>query len=92
MGESITLGIIGGLVGVGLGFIGAKVVEKVAHPLTASVGPTTGSATPGGARSFAGMAGAGSAAEAVRSAAGAAPGVVAAGSALRPPRTRRPCT
>jgi putative ABC transport system permease protein len=54
MGESITLGIIGGVVGVGLGFLGAEIVEKVAKPLTASVGPTTGSATPGGARAFGG--------------------------------------
>jgi putative ABC transport system permease protein len=54
MGESITLGIIGGVVGVALGFIGAEIVEKVAKPLTASVGLTTGSATPGGARTFGG--------------------------------------
>jgi putative ABC transport system permease protein len=54
MGESITLGIIGGVVGVGLGFVGAEIVKKVAKPLTASVGPTTGSATPGGARAFGG--------------------------------------
>jgi ABC-type lipoprotein release transport system permease subunit len=54
MGESITLGIIGGVVGVGLGFICAEIVEKVAKPLTASVGPVTGSATPGGARAFGG--------------------------------------
>ena len=54
MGESITIGIIGGVVGVGLGFIGAAIVEKVAQPLTASVGQTTGSATPGGARAFGG--------------------------------------
>ena len=54
MGESVTLGIIGGVVGVGLGFLGAEIVEKVAKPLTASVGPVTGSATPGGARAFGG--------------------------------------
>jgi ABC-type antimicrobial peptide transport system permease subunit len=59
MGESITLGIIGGAAGIVLGFVGASVVEKVARPLTASVGPTTGSATPGGARSFAGAPGGG---------------------------------
>jgi ABC-type antimicrobial peptide transport system permease subunit len=52
MGESITMGIIGGAAGIALGFIGAEIVAKVAKPLTASVGPTTGSATPGGARSF----------------------------------------
>jgi ABC-type antimicrobial peptide transport system permease subunit len=54
MGESITMGIIGGVVGIGLGFAGAKIVAKTAHSLTASVGPTTGSATPGGARTFPG--------------------------------------
>src|SRR5208282_3194219 len=54
MGESITLGIIGGVIGVGLGFLGAAIVEKVAKPLTATVGLTTGSATPGGARAFGG--------------------------------------
>src|SRR6202034_4460881 len=54
MGESITMGIIGGLVGVGLGFAGAEIVTKVTKPLTASLGPTTGSATPGGARTFGG--------------------------------------
>jgi putative ABC transport system permease protein len=57
MGESITMGIIGGAVGVGLGFAGAKIVAKVAPSLTASVGPTTGSATPGGARAFGGFGG-----------------------------------
>jgi putative ABC transport system permease protein len=61
MGESITLGIIGGVVGVGLGFLGAEIVKKVAKPLTASVGLTTGSATPGGARAFGGFGGGGGA-------------------------------
>jgi putative ABC transport system permease protein len=54
MGESIAMGIIGGAAGIGLGFLGAKIVEKSAGSLTASVGPTTGSATPGGARAFGG--------------------------------------
>ena len=54
MGESIALGIVGGAVGIGLGFAGAEIVKKVSKPLTASVGPTTGSATPGGARAFGG--------------------------------------
>ena len=57
MGESITLGIIGGVVGVGLGFLGAEIVKKVSHPLTASLSLTTGSATPGGARAFGGFGG-----------------------------------
>jgi ABC-type antimicrobial peptide transport system permease subunit len=59
MGESITMGIIGGAAGIVLGFIGAEIVAKVAKPLTASVPLTTGSATPGGARSFGGFGGGG---------------------------------
>jgi putative ABC transport system permease protein len=54
MGESIAMGIIGGAVGIGLGFLGSKIVESASKSLTASVGPTTGSATPGGARTFGG--------------------------------------
>ena len=54
MGESIAMGIIGGVVGIGLGFLGAKIVEHASPALTADVGPTTGSATPGGARTFGG--------------------------------------
>ncbi|HUA30974.1 MAG TPA: ABC transporter permease [Streptosporangiaceae bacterium] len=54
MGESVAMGIIGGVVGIGLGFLGAKIVQSASKSLTASVGPTTGSATPGGARTFGG--------------------------------------
>ncbi len=54
MGESIAMGIIGGAVGIGLGFLGSKIVEEASGSLTAAVGPTTGSATPGGARTFGG--------------------------------------
>ncbi len=53
MGETVAMGLIGGAVGVGLGFAGAELVSKLTHPLTAVVGQTTGSATPGGARRFA---------------------------------------
>ncbi len=59
MGESITMGIIGGIVGIGLGVAGAEIVGKVSRPLSASLGPTTGSATPGGARTFGGFGGGG---------------------------------
>jgi len=53
MGESIAIGVIGGIVGVALGLAGAQLVDKLAPPLKASVGNTaTGSATPGGARQF----------------------------------------
>ena len=55
MGESIAIGIVGGVVGVGLGFLGAAAVGKFAPPMTASLSSgTTGTATPGGARSFGG--------------------------------------
>jgi ABC-type antimicrobial peptide transport system permease subunit len=59
MGESIVVGIIGGVAGVVLGFAGASLVDKLAPPLKASVGTTTGSATPGGARQFGGAGGGG---------------------------------
>ena len=54
MGESLTMGIIGGVVGIGLGFLGTEIVAKTTKPLSASLGQTTGSATPGGARTFGG--------------------------------------
>ena len=52
MGESVTLGLIGGAIGVALGLAGAELVSKMSPKLTAVVGQTTGSATPGGARQF----------------------------------------
>ena len=52
MGEAVTMGIIGGIVGVGLGLAGAEPVSKMSPKLFATVGQTTGSATPGGARQF----------------------------------------
>ena len=58
MGEALTLGIIGGAIGIGLGFAGAELVSKLSPKLSADVGQTTGSATPGGARQF-GFGGAG---------------------------------
>jgi ABC-type lipoprotein release transport system permease subunit len=57
MGESVTIGLIGGVLGVALGLVGAELVTKMSHPLTATVGQTTGSATPGGARQFGGFGG-----------------------------------
>jgi ABC-type antimicrobial peptide transport system permease subunit len=54
MGESLAIGIIGGAVGVGLGFVGSLLVGHFAAPLTATVGQTTSNATPGGARQFGG--------------------------------------
>jgi ABC-type antimicrobial peptide transport system permease subunit len=52
LGESVVIGIIGGIVGVGLGYLGATLVGRLSPPLSASIGQTTGSATPGGARAF----------------------------------------
>jgi ABC-type lipoprotein release transport system permease subunit len=52
MGESIAIGVIGGVIGVILGFAGAEAVDKFAKPLKATTGSVTGSATPGGARQF----------------------------------------
>jgi ABC-type lipoprotein release transport system permease subunit len=54
LGESVVIGIAGGLAGIALGFGGAALVSALAPPLTASVGQATGSATPGGARAFPG--------------------------------------
>jgi ABC-type antimicrobial peptide transport system permease subunit len=52
MGEAVAMGVIGGAIGVGLGLAGAELVSKLSPKLTAVVGQTTGSATPGGARQF----------------------------------------
>jgi ABC-type lipoprotein release transport system permease subunit len=52
VGEAITIGIVGGIVGVGLGFLGSALVGHFSPTLTASLGQTTGTATPGGARFF----------------------------------------
>ena len=49
LGESITIGIVGGAAGVALGLAGAAIVSSVAPSLSASVGSTTGSAATGGA-------------------------------------------
>ena len=39
MGESIAIGVVGGALGVGLGFLGASLVEHFSAPLTATLGP-----------------------------------------------------
>jgi putative ABC transport system permease protein len=46
MGETVTMGIAGGLAGVALGFAGAVLVARLAPPLTATVGQPLGSAAP----------------------------------------------
>ncbi len=57
VGEALAIGIIGGIVGVGLGFLGSSLVGHFSPTLTASVGQSTGTATPGGARFFGGGSG-----------------------------------
>jgi putative ABC transport system permease protein len=52
MGEALTIGVIGGIVGVALGYVGSILVGHFAPPLTAAIGQATGSATPGGGRVF----------------------------------------
>jgi putative ABC transport system permease protein len=47
MGETVAMGIAGGLLGAGLGFAGAALVAGLAPPLTATVGQALGSAAPG---------------------------------------------
>jgi ABC-type antimicrobial peptide transport system permease subunit len=42
MGESVTTGIIGGLVGVGLGFAGVAIIDKIAPTLYATVPSASG--------------------------------------------------
>ena len=42
MGESVTLGLIGGVIGVGLGFAGAELVTKLSKPLTRLAGADHG--------------------------------------------------
>jgi ABC-type antimicrobial peptide transport system permease subunit len=57
LGESIAIGIVGGAVGVGLGFLGAALVNHFSGSLSASLGTSTGTATPGGAQRFGGAGG-----------------------------------
>ena len=57
IGESIAIGIVGGVAGVGLGFAGAALVNHFSGALSASLGGATGSATPGGAQRFGGAGG-----------------------------------
>jgi len=56
MAESLTVGIIGGAAGVGLGFAGAAIITAVAPKLTATIAAATGqhlvTAGPAGSQSF----------------------------------------
>jgi ABC-type antimicrobial peptide transport system permease subunit len=51
-GESLVIGLIGGAAGIGLGYLGARLISSLAPPLSASTGATTGNATPGGPQAF----------------------------------------
>jgi ABC-type lipoprotein release transport system permease subunit len=53
LGESVTIGIIGGLGGIVLGFAGAALVSRLAPPLTATTGLATGGGGGGGFRRLA---------------------------------------
>jgi putative ABC transport system permease protein len=49
LGESIVTGLIGGAIGIGLGFLGAYAIDKFAPTLTASSSTNTASNAAGGA-------------------------------------------
>jgi putative ABC transport system permease protein len=57
VGEALAIGLIGGAAGVGLGYLGSALAGHYYHTVTATLGSTTGTATPGGARFFGGGAG-----------------------------------
>jgi len=82
LGESVTTGLIGGLAGVGLGFAGVAIIDKIAPKLSATVpsasggsGLQTQTAGPGGV--FAGPAAASHATVAVPMSASVTAGVIA---------------
>jgi putative ABC transport system permease protein len=54
VGEALVIGVIGGVAGVGLGYLGSAIAGHYYHTVTATLGSTTGTATPGGARFFGG--------------------------------------
>ena len=52
MGESIVIGIVGGAAGIGLGYLGVTLIDKLAPPLSATVGSA---GTSGGTGAFVGL-------------------------------------
>jgi putative ABC transport system permease protein len=52
MGESIAVGIVGGAAGVGLGFGGAALIDRLAPPLSATVGSTSPASVTGSGRAL----------------------------------------
>jgi ABC-type lipoprotein release transport system permease subunit len=70
MGEALVIGVIGGVVGIGIGYAATAVVDAVAPPLSATTGAaTTGSASTGGGAPGAGPGGGGGFARSAASAA-----------------------
>jgi putative ABC transport system permease protein len=57
LGESIVTGLIGGLIGIGLGYAGAFAIDKFAPTLTASSSTSSASNTAGGGFPGGGFAG-----------------------------------
>ncbi len=53
MGEALAIGLVGGVIGIGLGYLGSTLVSHFSPKLSAAIGQTTGSATPGGGQVFA---------------------------------------
>jgi putative ABC transport system permease protein len=54
MGESITIGIIGGIVGVGFGYGGAALIDKLAPKLSATVGSSNAASVAGTGKGISG--------------------------------------
>jgi ABC-type antimicrobial peptide transport system permease subunit len=52
MGETLVIGVAGGIIGVVLGLAGTALVSALVPPLSATAGQSTGSATPGGPQTF----------------------------------------
>jgi putative ABC transport system permease protein len=52
MGESIAIGVVGGAVGVGLGYAGAALIDKLAPKLSATVGSTNAASVSGPGRAL----------------------------------------
>jgi putative ABC transport system permease protein len=48
MGESIVIGVAGGAAGIALGYVGARLIDSLAPPLSATVGPPAAPAVAGG--------------------------------------------
>jgi ABC-type antimicrobial peptide transport system permease subunit len=66
MGETFVMGIAGGIAGVALGYGGAALVSALVPSLSATVGQSTGSATPGNSSGFPPAGGAGKLANAAK--------------------------